>query len=113
VHPAHARQGAPSQRLSDETLYEWAERVADALELPPELRWAASRDTAVAILDLARVTAHGVSRPAAPLTSFLLGINVGLARHTGPGALAEARHAIEAALAALPPAADATDGSTA
>jgi hypothetical protein len=32
---------------------------------------------AKAILDLAREVAHGVDRPAAPLTSFLVGVAVG------------------------------------
>lgn len=34
------------------------------------------------ILDLARDAAHGVARPAAPLTTFLVGYAVGLGRGT-------------------------------
>jgi hypothetical protein len=35
------------------------------------------------ILDLARVVAHQVDRPAAPVTSFLLGLAVGAGRPLG------------------------------
>jgi hypothetical protein len=37
-----------------------------------------------AILDLARVVAHQVDRPAAPLTAFLLGVAVGSGEPLGP-----------------------------
>jgi len=40
-----------------------------------------------AVLDLARDVAHGVARPAAPLTTFLLGVAVG--RSANPAATAE------------------------
>jgi uncharacterized protein DUF6457 len=55
------------------TLDEWWGQVAQALEItslaPPELM--------PQVLDLTRDAAHGVSRPAAPLTAFLLGVAVG------------------------------------
>ena len=41
------------------------------------------------LLDLARVVAHGVARPAAPLTAFLVGY-AAAARGGGPEAVAEA-----------------------
>jgi len=50
----------------------WATKLTEALGLPPE--------TAVdipAVLDLARDAAHGVARPAAPLTTFLVGLAAG------------------------------------
>lgn len=51
------------------TLDEWVARVADELgvEIPDS----------VAVLDLARDVAHGVARPAAPLTCLLVGLAVG------------------------------------
>ena len=50
-------------------LDEWARAVADELGLPdvPDVRQ---------VLDLARDVAHGVERPAAPLTTWLVGMAV-------------------------------------
>lgn len=47
----------------------WAEAVAAELSLPavPDIR---------SVLDLARDVAHGVERPAAPLTTWLAGMSV-------------------------------------
>ena len=56
------------------TLAEWAGRVAAELGLDPS-----TVDTP-AILDLARDVAHGVLRPAAPLTAYLVGVAVGQGR---------------------------------
>ena len=44
----------------------WISAVCAELGLDPEL-------TAGVVLDVARDVAHGVARPAAPLTTFLLG----------------------------------------
>jgi len=52
----------------------WAARLATALGLPPGFEV----DVPV-VLDLARDAAHGVARPAAPLTTFLVGYAAGLA----------------------------------
>lgn len=52
-------------------LEEWIEAVC--LELGLE-RSQVDRDL---VLDLARDVAHGVARPAAPLTTYLLGVAVG------------------------------------
>lgn len=51
-------------------LHDWIDEVCDALDIDVDL------DEAV-VLDLARDAAHGVQRPAAPLTTYLLGIAVG------------------------------------
>jgi hypothetical protein len=51
------------------TLDDWTDAVSDALGLGPV-------DTAL-VLDLAREVAHGVTRPAAPLSAYLLGLAVG------------------------------------
>ena len=51
----------------------WTRRLTDALGIPEF-----QPDIAL-ILDLARDAAHGVARPAAPLTTFLVGYAAGLA----------------------------------
>ena len=56
------------------TLDEWAETACRELGLDP-----ASLDVKL-VLDLARDVAHGVARPAAPLTAYLLGVAVGQGR---------------------------------
>ncbi len=53
-------------------LDDWTQRVIGALGLDPQL----DRDL---ILDLTREVAHGVARPAAPLTAFLVGLAAGQA----------------------------------
>jgi hypothetical protein len=52
----------------------WAARLVRALGLPDDF----VVDIPV-VLDLARDAAHGVARPAAPLTTFLVGYAAGLA----------------------------------
>ena len=53
------------------TLDDWAEAACRELGLDP-----AALDAKL-VLDLARDVAHGVARPAAPLTAYLLGVAVG------------------------------------
>jgi hypothetical protein len=53
------------------TLDEWTARACDALGLDE-----AAVDQEL-VLDLARDVAHGVARPAAPVTAYLLGLAVG------------------------------------
>jgi hypothetical protein len=55
------------------SLDEWTAALAQRLELPESL----VIDIAL-VLDLARDAAHGVARPAAPLTTFLVGYAAGL-----------------------------------
>ena len=57
-------------------LHDWIDELCDVLDLDLEV------DEAL-VLDLARVAAHGVTRPAAPVTTFLLGVAVGQ-RGAGP-----------------------------
>ncbi|MEU7007647.1 DUF6457 domain-containing protein [Streptomyces sp. NPDC046332] len=66
-------------------LDEWITAVKDELGIEIEV------DTGV-LLDLARDAAHGVARPAAPLTTFLVGYAAGRAADAGggPEAVAEA-----------------------
>jgi len=58
----------------DDRMRAWIDSARAELEIPP----AVGLDVA-ALLDLARVAAHGVARPAAPLTTFLAGYAAGLA----------------------------------
>jgi hypothetical protein len=58
-----------------ESLYAWSARAADVVAVP---EWAGSPEAVKEILDLAKVTAHGVARPAAPVGSFLAGLAIGL-----------------------------------
>jgi hypothetical protein len=51
------------------TLDDWVAAASDALGLQDDV------DVAL-LLDLAREAAHGVARPAAPVTTFLLGLAV-------------------------------------
>ena len=62
------------------TLEDWTETVRVALNLEAHI------DEAL-VLDLAREAAHGVMRPAAPLTTYLLGLAV--ARGDDPHEAAE------------------------
>ncbi|HEY2675212.1 MAG TPA: DUF6457 domain-containing protein [Rugosimonospora sp.] len=50
-------------------LDDWTDTVREALHLDPV--------DVTLVLDLARDVAHGVMRPAAPLTAYLLGLAVG------------------------------------
>ena len=63
--------GMPNTPQSPESLERWATALATELGLDP-----AAVPTGD-ILDLARDVAHGVARPAAPLSTFLVGLAVG------------------------------------
>jgi hypothetical protein len=54
------------------TLDDWTQALCAELGLAPE-----DREIEKAVLDLARVVAHKVDRPAAPLTAYLVGVAVG------------------------------------
>jgi hypothetical protein len=84
------------------TLEEWAAAVCGELGLDP-----AALDPRL-VLDLARDVAHGVARPAAPLTAYLLGVAVGQGR---PPAVSAARISELAARWAPADVAPATDSS--
>ncbi|WP_221584161.1 DUF6457 domain-containing protein [Microbacterium sp. G2-8] len=57
--------------LPPEALDAWTRAACDELDLDPD-----DIDIA-AVLDLARDVAHGVARPAAPLTAYLAGLAAG------------------------------------
>lgn len=58
---------------SPSVLEEWVARLATELELSPSVV-----DIEL-VLDLARDAAHGIARPAAPLTTFVVGYAAALA----------------------------------
>jgi hypothetical protein len=58
-------------------LEDWVGELAAALGLDP-----AAVDRAL-LLDVARDAAHGIARPAAPLTTFLVGLAAGRAAAAG------------------------------
>ena len=51
-------------------LHDWIDELCDALDVETEV------DEAL-VLDLARAAAHNVTRPAAPITTYLLGFAAG------------------------------------
>jgi hypothetical protein len=57
--------------MADDDLDRWITELCAALDLEPSV---VNRDL---LLDLARDAAHGVGRPAAPLTTFLVGLAAG------------------------------------
>lgn len=79
---------------NDATVLEnWVRDVLAALELPAD----SPVDVAV-ILDLARVAAHGVTRPAAPLTTFIAGYAAAL----NGGSAADVAEAVRKIVAITP-----------
>lgn len=54
-------------------LHAWVEELAQALDLEPDAV------NVRVLLDVARDAAHGVARPAAPITTFLVGLAAGRA----------------------------------
>lgn len=79
---------ANPRHLPPEALDEWLAEAAAELGLD------ASDVRIGTVLDVARDVAHGVARPAAPLTTFLLGLAVGRAGE--PDALAAAAERVTA-----------------
>lgn len=66
--------------LPPEALNDWLAGVAELYGLGSDVE--PTRDVGV-VLDVARDVARGVTRPAAPLTTFLLGVAVGRAVAAG------------------------------
>ena len=61
--------------MFDKQLHEWADKLAAALNIEPHFDMSQ-------ILDLAGDAAHSVVRPAAPITTFLVGFAAGRAGGT-------------------------------
>lgn len=72
VPPESGPASGPSSP-SPSVLEEWVARLATELELSPSVV-----DIEL-VLDLARDAAHGIARPAAPLTTFVVGYAAALA----------------------------------
>lgn len=65
-----APTGGDAAPAGGDELHRWVARLVEALDVDPD---AVDID---ALLDLARDTAHGVARPAVPITAFLAGYGV-------------------------------------
>ena len=73
--------------MTEDTLTAWARALAEALDLD-----VANVDVN-ALLDVAADAAHGVVRPAAPLTTFLIGYAAGKREASGDDLTAECERA--------------------
>ena len=72
--PAATRTSCPYDWPLVSTLVEWTESVCRELGIEDLVD---VTETTKLVLDLARDVAHGVARPAAPLTAYLLGVAAG------------------------------------
>lgn len=86
-----------AQHLPPEALDSWLRAAAAELGLD-----AAEVDIAT-ILNVAKDVAHGVARPAAPLSTFLLGLAVGRASGDQLTPLADTLSALAEGWTAVPP----------
>ncbi|WP_309134981.1 DUF6457 domain-containing protein [Cellulomonas sp.] len=75
-----------------EPLYDWLAHVADVLGVDRAL----VEETTPPVLGMVRDVAHGVVRPAGPMTAFLVGVAAGSA---GGGGAEETAARVRAALA--------------
>ncbi|GAA4047751.1 DUF6457 domain-containing protein [Agromyces indicus] len=72
-----------TEPLAPEALDGWVAEAAELLGIDPAVVPVGT------VLDLARRVAHGVARPAAPVTTFLLGLAVGAGRPDDLAVLAD------------------------
>ncbi|WP_380163654.1 NTP transferase domain-containing protein [Jannaschia sp. R86511] len=87
--------------LSRARLDEWAARLVEELQLHAATDGVEVGDLVDLVLDLARDAAHTVARPAAPLTTFAVGVAAGLAA-AGPQGRADLPALRDRVLAMLP-----------
>jgi Domain of unknown function (DUF6457) len=73
-----------------DVLEEWTRLVAPTLGVDPALVGATQDD----VLDMVRDVAHGVVRPAAPLTAYVVGLAAGRAAAQGEDVAAAVRDAL-------------------
>ena len=92
-HGPGARAPGEDVDAPPDGLQEWVDRVAPLLGVDAGLV-TVTRDE---VLDMVRDVAHGVLRPAAPLTAYVVGIAAGRAEARG----ADPVQAVRAALAAV------------
>lgn len=90
------------QDLTRARLDDWTAQLIEELALAPALEGTDVQTLVDLVLDLAKDAAHTVARPAAPLTTFALGLAAGLQTGRGDGGtatdLASLRGRIEAML---------------
>ncbi|WP_425308615.1 DUF6457 domain-containing protein [Ammonicoccus fulvus] len=86
-----ARKDMPMTEEARVTLSEWVQTLTDRLDTD----FAMDEESMHIILDLARDAAHGIARPAAPLTTFIIGLAVGQGASLGAAA-AQATELIQA-----------------
>ncbi|MGV0868113.1 DUF6457 domain-containing protein [Corynebacterium kalidii] len=67
-----SRKGSPDEMVS---AHAWLSQVAEELGLPADIARQSVRD----VLELTAAVAHNRSRPAAPVTAFLIGLAAGQA----------------------------------
>lgn len=86
------------------TLDEWMESASAALGIGLDDLGGDLASVRTQLLDLARDAAHGVARPAAPLTTFLVGVALGQGstRRTGTD-LADAIHTVRGLIPEIEP----------
>jgi hypothetical protein len=75
--PEKSERGGAAREHAPGPLEAWTDAVRRELGLVDVDQGRATIDL---VLDMARDVAHGVARPAAPLTAYLLGVAVGRAR---------------------------------
>jgi molybdopterin-guanine dinucleotide biosynthesis protein A len=88
--------------LTRAVLDDWAQQLVDVLGLAPALAGTGVPAVVDLVLDLAKDAAHTITRPAAPVTTFALGVAAGLAARAGsPGDAATDLTALRARVDAL------------
>lgn len=77
---------------------QWLTQVCEILELPVDIQ----RESIKGVLEVTSAVAHNKSRPAAPVTAFLVGLAAGAAaQEEGDGDLDQLRFAISQRLEAV------------
>lgn len=85
--------------LATARLHAWAAELTVALDVP--LNSDAVPEVIRLVLDLARDAAHGIARPAAPVTTFLAGVAVGAALTSGEAGVEEMVHRVSDTVAVV------------
>lgn len=76
---------------------QWLQEVCDILDLPADIQ----RESIKGVLEVTSAVAHNKSRPAAPVTAFLVGLAAGAAAEKEGGDLDQLRFAIGQRLEAV------------
>ena len=76
---------------------QWLKEVCDILDLPVDIQ----RESIKGVLEVTSAVAHNRSRPAAPVTAFLIGLAAGAAAEKAGGDLDQLRFAIGQRLEAV------------